>query len=90
MKNVLIPVYTDISEFMLYKENLKNIGEFSQLKQLKKDYSNLSLGINDPIEMIKFSLEMFSYLNHLDQETLKEIYSNNKVVWKKESEINIK
>ncbi len=89
MKEKLYPIYTDISEFKYYEQNLVEIGELEDLKQLRLDYPKLVSGIFDEIENEKFSLELFSVVNDfVDEDFIKNVvYKNAKVKWVTEKEL---
>lgn len=88
MEEKLYPIYTDISEFKDYEQNLIEIKEFEDLKRLRLDYPKLASGIFDELENQNFSLELFSMVNGwFNDDFIKdEVYKNAKVKWITEKE----
>lgn len=84
----IYPIFIDINGFKDYEKSLIEIGELEYLEDIRKEYPTLASGIFDIKENQKFSLEMFSYLDHLEHKYIKEvIYINDKVEWKSKSEL---
>ena len=88
MEGKIYPIFADINGFKGYEQSLIEIGELEYLENIGKEYPLLSSGIFDIKENQEFSLEMFSYLDHLDHEYIKSvIYENDNVEWKSKSEL---
>lgn len=88
MEDKIYPIFADINGFKCYEQSLIEIGELENLESVRKEYPKLASGIFDAKENQEFSLEMFSYLDHLDHEYLKDvIYANDKVEWKSKKEL---